>query len=51
MIDCHAHLGEFHDKIETVIEDARKAGVVGVIVVPEYGKSMSPQIFVIMIRF
>lgn len=51
MIDCHAHLGEFHDKIDTVIEDAKKAGVVGVIVVPEYGKSMRSQIVVIMTRF
>jgi len=51
MIDCHAHLGEFHDKIETVIDDARKAGVVGVIVVPEYGKSMHTQIVLVMTRF
>jgi Tat protein secretion system quality control protein TatD with DNase activity len=51
MIDCHAHLGEFRDKIDTVIEDAKKAGVVGVIVVPEYGKSMRSQIVVVMTRF
>ena len=39
MIDCHAHLGEFHDRIEQVIDDAKAEGVAGVIVVPEYGKS------------
>ena len=42
MIDCHAHLGEFHDRIEQVIDDAKAEGVAGVIVVPEYGKSKRP---------
>ena len=50
MIDCHAHLGEFHDRIEQVIDDAKAEGVAGVIVVPEYGKSKRPWIFFLCLQ-
>jgi len=38
MIDCHAHIGakEFDDIRDVLVKEAKDAGVIGVIVVPEY---------------
>ena len=46
MIDCHAHLGEFAENMDDVIERAKENGVIGVVMVPEYQSSQGrDQIF------
>lgn len=39
MIDCHAHIGEFGEDMEGLIERAKGGGVIGVVMVPEYRSS------------